>query len=64
MIAVFVCIKDDAAIVNGQNFFKARLHIDIPQLQVTAVFLLPVFIQINYDIQSTFNIKLFVESEV
>lgn len=44
MIAVFVCIENDTAIVNGQDFFKAGLHPDIPKFKIAAVFLSPVFI--------------------
>ena len=64
MIAVFVCVENDTAIINGQDFLKAGLHADIPKFQVAAVLLLPVFIQINDDIQSALDIKFFVEPEV
>ncbi|MNL47670.1 hypothetical protein D3C87_1704710 [compost metagenome] len=64
MIAVFVCVENNAAVINWQDFFKTSLHVDIPQLQVAAVFLLPVFVKIDNGIQSAFNIKFFVESEV
>ena len=64
MIAVFVCVENDTAIVNWQDFFKAGLHVDIPEFQVATVLLSPVFTQVNYDIQPALDIKLFVEPEV
>ena len=64
MIAVFVRIENDTTIIHRKNFLQARLHVDIPKLQVTAVFLFPVVVQINNNIQPALNIKLFVQPEV
>ena len=64
MIAVLVCVENYTAVINWQDFFKASLHVGIPKLQISAVFFLPVFVQIDNGVQSSVDIEFLVESEV
>jgi hypothetical protein len=49
------CLRD--AVEYGQHFRPAQLHFSIPKLQVPPVPLLPIFVQINKQIEAS------VESE-
>src|ERR1700690_2977710 len=56
--------KDRETIEKWQDLLLGVAHFPIPQLEVSAVFFLPVFVQIDQHIDSTVQLELRVKVEI
>lgn len=60
-----VCgVEDDAAVEKGQNFFAELGHIFVPEFEVSAVFLLPILVQVDQQVETPIELEAIVTAKV